>query len=52
MGGMLANAQPERGLIVIATRMIALGDFVHMGVGSMVAFRLRLAGDAALVEAM
>ena len=44
MGGMLPNAQPERWPIVIA-----LGDFVHMAVGSMVAFRLRLAGDATLV---
>lgn len=32
--------------------MIALGNFVHMAVGSMVAFRLRLAGDATLVEAL
>ena len=47
MGGMLPNAQPERWPIVIA-----LGDFVHMAVGSMVAFRLRLAGDATLVEAL
>ena len=52
MGGMLPNAQPERGLIVFATRMIALGNFVHMAVGAMVAFRLRLAGDATLVEAL
>ncbi|MBO9468701.1 hypothetical protein J7355_01180 [Endozoicomonas sp. G2_2] len=45
MGGMLPNAQPQHGLIVF-------GDFVHMAVGWMVAFRLRLAGDAALAEAM
>ncbi|MAS09204.1 hypothetical protein [Salinisphaera sp.] len=49
MGGMLPNAQPERWPIVITARMIALCDFVHIAVGAMVAFRLRLAGDAALV---
>ncbi|MES1930778.1 transporter [Salinisphaera dokdonensis CL-ES53] len=50
---MLPNARgSEIWVIVIATYMIALGDFAHVVVGSMEAFLLLLAGEVHIIDAL